>query len=140
MEAMFRNGFAIWTPVVKALCCFALLLVAFAHTPGLSPSPTPAYASSGSAYEQIDLAAYTLPDGSLPSLCLYNPGNGGKRNAAQIACDFCQIASGANIAGQNDHDIISQRANASNLAHHYQFVDYSRQDVGACGKTGPPLV
>ncbi|RCS24926.1 hypothetical protein DUT91_05625 [Phyllobacterium salinisoli] len=72
--------------MVRFFCAFALVLLAFAHKPViLSPN-------SG-----IDLSAYTLPDGTVPVLCLPSGGNGDThdhRDEHQYgnACEACRIS------------------------------------------------
>lgn len=69
---------------VRLACVLALVVVAFAHRPGLlPPGVMPA--------EQ--LAAYVLPDGTLPDLCL--PETGGKGAFKAKPCEFCRTAGSA---------------------------------------------
>ncbi|PCJ85102.1 MAG: hypothetical protein COA52_16520 [Hyphomicrobiales bacterium] len=131
---MFREIKAILSNAVKAVCCAGLLLVAFAHTPGLA-------SSIASNIQRADLTTYALPDGSLPVLCLYDPTGDGRSSGMQITCDFCQIAGGAHIVTSHyGSDFLRKRASAPVLAHHYQRIEFSHHYVGACGETGPPLV
>ncbi len=69
-----RNIRKDWRLAVRMLCALALVFVAFTHQP-VSASPA----------NDIDLAAYTLPDGSVPVLCLDNKVDQGshKRMARQ---------------------------------------------------------
>ncbi len=59
-----------WRLAVRMLCALALVFVAFAHKPITTASA-----------DQIDLAAYTLPDGTVPVLCL--PGSGDQGSAQE---------------------------------------------------------
>lgn len=71
----FNN--AIW---LRFLCAISMLFAAFAHQP------------ASFAQENIDLSAYTLPDGSLPSLCLSGADEDG--HAVEIPCEFCRMSGG----------------------------------------------
>ncbi|MEZ5871024.1 MAG: hypothetical protein R3D32_04105 [Nitratireductor sp.] len=46
----------------------------------------------------FDVAAYVLPDGSLPALCDSKGGNGGKPESHAHPCEFCRIAGSADLA------------------------------------------
>lgn len=69
---------------VRLACALAIVVIAFAHRPGMLP---PGFMPS----EQ--LAAYVLPDGSLPDLCLPETGSKGAFKAKP--CEFCRIAGAA---------------------------------------------
>ncbi|MEP3105499.1 MAG: hypothetical protein ABJO54_00440 [Hyphomicrobiales bacterium] len=64
---------------LRFLCAICLLFAAFAHQPVVF------------AGEPLDLSAYALPDGSLPSLCLSNAGENG--TVVEVPCEFCRISS-----------------------------------------------
>lgn len=72
--------------IFTALYALALSLVAYAHKPlvleadAYSVSPT-------------ELAAYVLPDGSLPVLCLSGAPGGSTDGAVGATCDACLITS-----------------------------------------------
>ncbi|WP_420960305.1 hypothetical protein [Brucella sp. IR073] len=73
--------------MVRFLCALALVFVAFAHKPiDLGP---------GDGY---DLAAYTLPDGTVPVLCLPSGKGDDHRghddHLYSQACEACRISSG----------------------------------------------
>ncbi|UXN65644.1 hypothetical protein N8E89_08640 [Phyllobacterium sp. A18/5-2] len=72
-----------WRLAVRMLCALALVFVAFAHQP--------IEAGTGG---QIDLAAYTLPDGTVPVLCL--PGSGDKDLHTSswhgTGCEACRLS------------------------------------------------
>ena len=67
--------------MLRIMCVVALTLVAFAHRPVALPE------TSG-----FDLAAYTLPDGSVPVLCITDDGDGSSGHAGSGSCEFCRIA------------------------------------------------
>lgn len=73
----FRFNKKVW---LRWVCTLGLLLAAFAHQP------------SSYAGEDIDLSAYTLPDGSLPSFCLNGFDEDGHK--VEIPCEFCRISGG----------------------------------------------
>ena len=72
-----------WRLAVRMLCALALVFVAFAHQP-ISASPA----------SDIDLAAYTLPDGSVPVLCLDNKVDQGSHKSAWHGngCEACRLS------------------------------------------------
>jgi hypothetical protein len=72
----FRT-FRIW---VAALYALSMAMLGFAHA-------MPARLSSAAG---ADLAAYVLPDGSVPSLCISGE-NPGKQMAAGQVCDACLL-------------------------------------------------
>lgn len=72
------GGFAL-----RALCALALLFVSFAHQP-------PAFAAA--AAEGFS-AAYMLPDGTLPDLCLSNDVHDPDGKAAvKTGCEACRLS------------------------------------------------
>lgn len=73
-----------WRMAVRMLCALALVFVAFAHQP-VSAAPA-----------QPDLSAYTLPDGSLPVLCLTDTGGDKDHHSSAWhgnGCEACRLAS-----------------------------------------------
>ncbi|PSH67646.1 hypothetical protein CU102_17320 [Phyllobacterium brassicacearum] len=72
-----------WRLAVRMLCALALVFVAFAHKP-----ITTAYA------DPIDLAAYTLPDGTVPVLCLPRGGDQDQHKSAWhgTGCEACRLS------------------------------------------------
>lgn len=66
----------------RLLCSFAIIIVAFAHT---VPNANAALSN---------LAAYTLPDGSLPDFC-FNSGTASGEKSAKTECEYCRIAGAA---------------------------------------------
>ncbi|MGH7005186.1 MAG: hypothetical protein ACREIP_14680 [Alphaproteobacteria bacterium] len=80
---MMRNAGKDWRLAVRMLCAVALLCVAFAHRPvSAAPSDAP------------DLSAYALPDGSLPTLCLTDTGDGDHHDKAWHGngCEACRLS------------------------------------------------
>ena len=77
-----------WQLAVRMLCALALVFVAFAHQPVIAASNN-----------QIDLAAYTLPDGTVPVLCL--PGSDGDtekgKHHADKDCEACRISASVHL-------------------------------------------
>ncbi|YBV95679.1 hypothetical protein M1D80_18980 [Phyllobacteriaceae bacterium JZ32] len=71
--------------MVRFICALALVLLAFAHRP--------VDLGHGSG---VDLAAYTLPDGTVPVLCLPSGGNGGDHGHHDDfygnSCEACRIS------------------------------------------------
>jgi hypothetical protein len=76
---------------VRICCAFAIILAAFAHQPVIAEAN-----STAASLSQFKTSDYTLPDGTILSLCLYTPADGEHR--ADPPCEFCRIADGANIA------------------------------------------
>lgn len=83
---------------VRIICAIALLLVGFAHQP-------PAIAMAGT--QPLALAAYALPDGTIPDICFSEDGSHGDRHGPELSvCDACIIASSillpspADVAGR----------------------------------------
>ncbi len=69
---------------MRGFCALALIMVAFAHQPA---------AVSGIPGDRAtDLAAYALPDGSLPVFCIAGSGDGSGDGFVPGFCDFCRIA------------------------------------------------
>ena len=67
--------------LVRLLLALSLAAAAFAHR------PVP-LADAAAA----DLAAYVLPDGSAPSLCITQDGEHDKHHDRSGGCEFCRIA------------------------------------------------
>ena len=68
------------------LIAFALVAVAFGHQ---------SLRLSSSDLSAAELAAYVLPDGSLPVICFGNDGvgSGHDENAGATGCDACRLTS-----------------------------------------------
>lgn len=71
--------------IFAALYALAMTLVAYAH----KSQPSQLYAE---AAFKAELAAYALPDGTLPVLCLTSGGGGTETGVAGLSCDACLIA------------------------------------------------
>ncbi|MDM9627941.1 hypothetical protein QTL95_18775 [Rhizobium sp. S152] len=85
--------------LVRIICAVALLFVGFAHqVPALASDPT----------DPAHYAAYTLPDGTLPSLCITLKDDDGKatpdHKASGQGCEACRI--GAAVLLPTPTDII----------------------------------
>ncbi|MCK8782261.1 hypothetical protein M0654_19970 [Rhizobium sp. NTR19] len=82
-----RSGFDRQS-MVRMLCALALLLVGFAHKPPVL---------DGYGIPLAEIAQYTLPDGTLPHLCL--PSEDGKLHHhghdASTSCEACRLAASA---------------------------------------------
>lgn len=72
--------------MMRILCAIALLFV------GLSHKPPTVHAST---FTPAELAAYTLPDGTLPVLCLPSQDETGKSNSHDLGngCEACRLMS-----------------------------------------------
>lgn len=68
---------------IRICCACAIVLAAFAHQPV-------ALADGSTSVSQ-----YTLPDGTVLSLCLYSPAD--DEQTASPSCEFCRIAQGADV-------------------------------------------
>jgi hypothetical protein len=66
---------------VRIACAIALLSVGFAHKPLELQAPS-----------QVELAAYTLPDGSVPDLCIPgDDGSGTHKHDMDHGCEACRL-------------------------------------------------
>ncbi|PPJ45065.1 hypothetical protein C0075_04635 [Rhizobium sp. KAs_5_22] len=79
---MRRSGSTLQV-VVRALCVIALLAVGFSHR-------APSFASP--ALSAAEVAAMTLPDGSVPELCLPGDMDDGKAQSGFNHCEACLIS------------------------------------------------
>ncbi|MCV3739363.1 hypothetical protein OCK02_24680 [Rhizobium sp. TRM96647] len=84
MSERYRVGIEPVKALVRILCAMALLLVGFAYQP-------PASAMIGD--QSFASAAYVLPDGTIPDLCLSGDGSHDEKPMAAMVCDACLIAS-----------------------------------------------
>lgn len=80
MRRTGKIGASAW--IVRLVCMAALVFVSFAHRPAQTSNIDPA-----------ELAAYMLPDGSLPDLCVTTVDEDGKTSHHVTPCEFCRIAS-----------------------------------------------
>ena len=82
--------------MVRILCVIALVFVGFSHKLIASSPSTP-----------VDIAAYALPDGTLPLLCVGGQASGPDTNAALFAsCEFCRISTAIVLP---DNVVVPQR-------------------------------
>ncbi|WP_346894255.1 hypothetical protein [uncultured Roseibium sp.] len=72
--------------IFTALYALALSLVAYAHKPLV-------FDATANSVSPAELAAYALPDGSLPVLCLSGSPGGSSDGAVGATCDACLITS-----------------------------------------------
>lgn len=70
---------------VRMLCALALLLVGFAHKPPVA---------AAHALTPAELSLYTLPDGTLPDLCLTSEDGGAKHDGGTFGsgCEACRLS------------------------------------------------
>lgn len=68
---------------IHMLCVVALVLLGLAHRPAVSPGPQ---------LSPQEIAALTLPDGTLPELCLPSDEGTGKSHVASSDCEACRIS------------------------------------------------
>jgi hypothetical protein len=73
---------------VMAGYVLAMALVGFAHH---------GFAAAGSS-APLNLSAYALPDGSLPSICFDDAGRRNDRTAQHSVCDACLLTAGPGLA------------------------------------------
>ncbi|PZU83838.1 MAG: hypothetical protein DI528_16110 [Shinella sp.] len=74
-----------WQTAIRALCALALFAVGFAHQVPAGIAP---------ALSASEIAALTLPDGTLPELCLPGQDQDGKtgHKMGMTGCEACIIA------------------------------------------------
>lgn len=75
-----------WQALLRLLSTFALCAMAFAHTP---------IEGRASGIPLSEMAAYTLPDGSVPVLCQASAGNDEHRRHPGVGpngCDVCRLS------------------------------------------------
>ncbi|MDP2731991.1 MAG: hypothetical protein Q8O63_02600 [Hoeflea sp.] len=95
------------TGLVRMLCALSLLLVAFAHKPL-------ALDDAASVISSAELAAFVLPDGTLPDLCL--TGEDDPRHAAATHCEACRIAASVDLPSPLGGYVITRWFAAAELA------------------------
>ncbi len=87
-----------WRVAVRMLCAIALLSVGFAHkVPVVFPAEVAA----------ADLAAYVLPDGTLPDICLTTEHGSDQDHAYSGDCEACRL--GASILLPQPADMVGER-------------------------------
>lgn len=77
----------------RLLCVVALVLLGLAHRPAVSPAPQ---------LSPQEIAALTLPDGTLPELCLPSEDGKGKAHAMSSDCEACRISAAALLPAPGD--------------------------------------
>lgn len=94
-----------WSVLVRTLCVIALFSVGFSHrVPAFAPNLSPA-----------EIAALTLPDGTLPELCLPAGDHDGKGHVLKGDCEACRISSAALLPQPADMAGVVIRAKAAIL-------------------------
>ncbi|NML75574.1 hypothetical protein HHL25_15685 [Rhizobium sp. S-51] len=90
-----RTRMGTWQLLTRALCVIALVAVGFAHR-----APTAAASKLSSA----EVAALTLPDGSLPELCLPGQDDDGaqKDHLGSGTCEACLISASVLLPSPTD--------------------------------------
>lgn len=68
---------------LRMLCMLAVVLLGFSHQPALAAS----------ALTPAEIAAHTLPDGTLPDLCAEDMVHGKEKHAVTTQCEACRIGS-----------------------------------------------
>ena len=77
--------------LVAALYALAVTASGLAHQP-ISGS------AAASIVQTIDLAAYAMPDGSIPALCLHDDGAPAGETHASQRCDACALSAAPGLA------------------------------------------
>jgi hypothetical protein len=76
----------VWTKqllvATRLICALALMMVGFAHQPVVAQPAA------------VQFAAYVLPDGTLPTLCVYDDGSRSQpaKGIHDHGCDACRLA------------------------------------------------
>lgn len=103
-----------------------MIWIGFAHRPVINPT----------AASNIDLAAYTLPDGSIPVICLADDG---KRDHTSLqGCPDCTIANSIIVPERAEIGAISIIEINFNLGPHRQFALSNTIQLAGAPPTGPP--
>lgn len=83
-----KLGCSRWKTAVRMLCALALFAVGFAHKMPVASAAAP-----------LEIAAYMLPDGTLPVLC--RPGSDGDtekgKHHADKDCEACRISASVHL-------------------------------------------
>lgn len=74
---------------LRVFCALSLLLVAFAHKPL-------GFSDQAAAYGQAGVAAFVLPDGTQPVLCLTG-GDSEEHHDAFTGCEACRLVASAGL-------------------------------------------
>lgn len=78
---------------IRMICVIALVLLGLAHRPVVSSVPQ---------LSPEEIAALTLPDGTLPELCLPSEDGKSKPHAGTSTCEACRIAATALLPTPSD--------------------------------------
>lgn len=91
---MAERGFELsFDRAIRMICVIALVLLALAHRPAVPSTPQ---------LSPQEIAALTLPDGSLPELCLPTEDGKAKGHTASSDCEACRIAASALLPAPAD--------------------------------------
>lgn len=71
--------------VLRLLCAVLLVALGFAHRPAAAPAMP------------MDISAYTLPDGTVPTICIPDEGTGKTGKEIGQRCEACRISSAAAV-------------------------------------------
>ena len=80
--------------LLVSVLALSLVLSAFAHRAAPASNEL---AGANALVAGIDLEAFRLPDGSLPSFCLNTGGENETPGGNKTSCDFCTLAHGFGI-------------------------------------------
>lgn len=78
---------------IRMFCVVALVMLGLAHRPAVSFAPQ---------LSPQEIAALTLPDGTLPELCLPSEDGKSKPHAGTSTCEACRIAATALLPTPSD--------------------------------------
>lgn len=106
--------------MVRILCALALLFVGFGHQPVAMAESNP-----------FDIAAYALPDGTLPALCVSEnddgqKDSGGKHIHAQ-GCEACRIS--ASVLLPSPVDNLGERMRPAAIAPMRPFIRVAQRRI-----------
>lgn len=112
---------------LAALYALALVLLGFAHRPPPAASDF-----------RVDLAAYAMPDGSLPTLCGGAGDAGSGQSTASVHCEACALSAAPGLAGAPQVFVVAPtvRTVALHARDPGQYVPPTRH---APSSRGPPL-
>ncbi|MCE6076143.1 hypothetical protein FS799_14830 [Agrobacterium vitis] len=132
-----RSGQMTWRMAVHVWCMIAVVAIGFAHkTPQALAAP------------QIptEFAAYTLPDGSLPVLCIssqtsFTPEDHGKPHGhlSQSGCEACRIGASILLPMPADTIGVAARASLETASPPVQAPDIARLFPPNSAPRAPPL-
>lgn len=115
--------------LLRMLCALSLMLVAFAHKPLVS-------SATASAYAEVNIAEYILPDGTLPELCL--DGEADTHHAAAGTCEACRIVSSVDLPAPMGGFVTNRRLAPVDLAPAGQPADTRPALRPGASPRGPP--